>query len=632
MAKAKKESQMNDRLALLILLFLSLTLFGCSGGNSAAPAEKSAHPIGWIVNHPASALAAANFSDCTVCHGSDLQGSGEVISCFSCHSFNTTPTFIIHPAEWDETYTSHRSYAAANGFTTCANCHGTKLKGSPAAPSCFSSSFDGRNCHPAGPGEAPHPVDGTYLDGTNHGPDAKANLTSCQSCHGQPGGPGNNPRFNSGIKSQGGTGCEACHGVNYAHPALWAGPNNAFHYSAGSIQSACTLCHGVNLDGNGGVGVSCLDCHVSTTTFTLDCTSCHAYPPEGSPDFASDTGVDHKNAADVSPHDVCVLCHGMKESDTGGSFSATTNYLLFDKSTDTLGSHWNGAIDMNSDADYNQTTFGCSSGCHISDLDHQLSDSGLTVELTNFGFGEAVPHSLDGSFFEPLNHGQAAKGLSAAFPDGMVDCQPCHATPPFGNNPRFNVGIVRVGSNGCEACHNTETAHPSNGVRDRTHWYDNTFTHSDTTDFTTICSPCHGDNLNGPAGGGVGPACIDCHSVSPVSNPSGCVSCHNLPPDGGAPAGTVRPNRQGQHNRAGHSSLINADSTKTCVRCHKGVGVGTAAHFDTTGSADVNFLHPDATDTITPISTGVNTTCNGVCHITTDAVDIPIQHTNASWY
>ncbi len=612
------------RFVLLILLLLPLALTGCSDGNSGAPPDNAAHPLDWIKTHPADALAVAGFADCLICHGADLQGSGQAVSCYSCHSYNDTPPFIIHPAAWIDPFINHRAYAAANGFTSCATCHGADLLGSPAAPNCFTNSFSGRGCHPDGPGQAPHPVDGTYLDGTNHGPDAKADLTACQACHGQPGGPGSNPRFNLGIDSVNSTGCEACHGVNYAHPADWAGPNNTFHYSASNIQNACTLCHGAALDGVGGVGVSCLGCHASATAFTLNCTFCHGAPPDGSPDVATNTGVDHSNVAEDF-HDICVVCHGMKESATGGSFAVAAEYLLFDKATESIGDHWNGLIDMNASSDYNEANFGCDIACHANDVDHQLSDSGLPVELKSFGFGEAVPHPVDFSFLEPENHGPAAKGLTAAFPNGLADCQPCHAQE--GANPRFNIAIIRNGGS-CESCHNDQTAHPSVGARDNTHWYDGIYKHSDVTDFITQCTLCHGANLGGVADGGVGPACLACHTNDPVVNPSGCVSCHNLPPDGNAPAGNVRPNRQGQHDRAGHSSIINIDPSQTCIRCHNEAGIGTAAHFDTTGPADVNFLFIDPTDDMSTVFDGANTTCTGTCHITAGSF---ITHDAETW-
>ena len=486
-----------------------------------------------------------------------------------------------------------------------------------ALAACSSGSSGAAPEDPDGPGQAPHPVDTSYLEGANHGPDAKADLRVCQACHGQSGGPGSNPRFNLGIDSLNGTGCEACHGINYAHPADWAGPNETYHYSAGNIQNSCTLCHGASLDGIDGVGDSCLGCHDSTTSFTLDCTFCHGDPPDGMPDVSTDTGVDHGSVADVPQHDTCVLCHGMKESDTGGSFTVAAEYLLFDKASNTIGDHWDGFLNMNSSTGYDQADSGCNAACHANDLEHQLSDSGLPVKLKNFDSGVSAPHPVGSSFLFPAGHGPAAKGLTAAFPGGMADCQLCHADPEIGANPRFNIGIIRGGSIGCETCHNDLTAHPSVGPRDNSHWYDGTYRHGDiaATRVMTMCTLCHGADLDGPADGGVGPACTACHASDPVANPSGCISCHNLPPNGNAPAGNIRPNRQGLHHFPGHSSRISNDPTQTCARCHNGAGIGTKAHFDSSSPADV-AIRPinDPEDTISAVSTNDNTTCTGECH------------------
>lgn len=552
------------RFALLLLLLVPFVMTGCSDGNSSAPPSTQAHPFDWYTAHRPAATASPEFVDCTGCHGADLMGSG-------------------------------------------------------GAPSCFSASFDGLSCHAGGP--VPHPMDGTFLTGSVHGPEAKADLTFCQKCHSDnpTGGAGSNPRFNVGIDSQGSTGCEACHGVNYAHPAAWAGPNSTFHYSAGNIQNACTLCHGASLDGVGGVGVSCLGCHDSVSTFTLDCAACHGTPPG-----ATET-VDHGGVSAITSHDVCTVCHGMKETTTGGAFSAAANYTLFDKATDTQGDHWDGNINMNSATGYNETNFGCDTAlCHGNDATHQLSDSGLPVVTADFG-GANVPHAVDGSFLLPANHGPAVKAQAAAFPNGLLDCQPCHAEAGT-DNPRFNVGINSVGGTGCEACHPVNAAHPSN-------WYDVGSKHSDiaVADLSAMCVLCHVSAAGGPASPAVGPACVTCHPADPLANPTGCASCHNTPPDGGAVAGNVRPNRQGQHNRAGHTSLINATPSLTCVRCHSGAGVGTAVHFDTASPADVTFFHPDPTDTISAVSTGTNTTCNGACHLT-NGIDAVFTHDNSVWY
>jgi hypothetical protein len=351
------------KLAFLVLLASTLLLNACSSGGSDSPSDTNAHPESWFSAHAPEALADPGYGDCKQCHAPDLRGSGDAVSCYSCHSYNTEPPFSIHPTSWTDSYFDHRGYAAVNGFNTCTPCHGSTLQGYQTAPSCYSTSFNGQSCHADGPQGVPHPLDESYLSGTNHGPDAKADLTVCQSCHGQPGGPGSNPRFNIGIERAGNQGCESCHGEDNAHPPEWAGPNNTFHYSANNIDNACTLCHGVNLDGVDGVGVSCLGCHDSVTIFTLDCTFCHGYAPDGSDDLDVPIPVNHSGVPSA-PHDVCAWCHGMKEDGSGGWFAPYQNYLLFDYANDGIGDHWDGNININANWDYNPISNDCTNSCH----------------------------------------------------------------------------------------------------------------------------------------------------------------------------------------------------------------------------------------------------------------------------
>jgi hypothetical protein len=379
-----KEMTMRN-LQFFVLLAAALLLSACSSGGSDSPTDTSAHPQSWFSTHAAEALANPGYGECKTCHGSDLTGSGDAVSCYSCHSYNTEPPFSTHSPSWEDTYVDHRADTAKNGYQSCTACHGPTLQGYQTAPSCYSVSFNGQSCHPDGPQGAPHPLDDSYLSGANHGPDAKADLTACQECHGQPGGPGSNPRFNLGIYDVGGNGCESCHGVDYAHPSGWAGPNDTFHYTAGSIHEACTLCHGVNLDGVGGIGVSCVGCHDSVATFTLDCAFCHGYPPDGSDDLDVPIPVPHRGVAAGDKHLECFICHGVYESATDGSFSPASNYLLFDYTTETIGEHWDGNIDMNSAYQYNIDNYGCdASSCHPNTPVFQLSDSGLPVTLKDF--------------------------------------------------------------------------------------------------------------------------------------------------------------------------------------------------------------------------------------------------------
>jgi hypothetical protein len=459
-----------------------------------------------------------------------------------CSSSNPEAPAQIHPTNW---YLLHRATTTSTVFATeCGGCHVVKnLPGPIAPPGCFSVSFDGRFCHADGPGQAPHPLDGSFLLGSVHGKIAKADLTFCQACHSSnpAGGPGSNPRFNVGINNplasaSPGNGCEQCHGVNQAHPASWAGPppNSTFHYSAQNIQAACTLCHGAALNGVGGVAgaVSCQDCHAETTDFTLNCTSCHGFPPDGVTvepliTAAGGTLVNHRTVVANAGHDQCATCHGVKISGAGptgltGKLNPSANYLAFNKSTDAIGDHWDGKINMNGPSAldpsngsglnggtrYNSTNFGCDLACHLNDTAHRLSDSTLPVAFGDYGVG-AAPHAVGDNWLLLSQHATQAV-------NGPLNCVGCH----------------------------TQT------------------------------------------GGGIDPPCQGCHNVAPkmdLTN-TGCPSCHSYPPDSVTPAAT-QPNRAGTH--AGHSGFTAA--TTDCTACHQGGGSNSLTHYDRVNQTTPNY-------------------------------------------
>lgn len=415
-----------------------------------------------------------------------------------CEDGNPAATAEVHPADW---YQLHRASTSATTFAVdCGGCHVVVNQPGPVTPpSCFSVSFDGRGCHADGPGSAPHPLDSSFLAGGVHGPVAKANLVVCQGCHSSNpnGGPGSNPRFNVGIDNPlapaPGTGCEQCHGLNYAHPAAWAGPNTAFHYSAGNIQTACTLCHGIALDGVGGVGITCQGCHAETAAFTLDCTACHLFPPDGvtaEPVVAAEGGilVAH-TAAMVANHDQCALCHGVKNASAGttGTLDPSANYPAFDKTSDTLGAHWDGQINMSSSVQYNAVDFGCDLACHANDAAHQLSDSNLPVALGDYGSGGA-PHAVGDNWLLVSQHATAAVNIT-------LDCVGCHTQTGGGFDPPCQ-GCHQVAPNldltvnGCSSCH----SYPPDGVTPVATQPNRAGKHGEhvaLTADTADCSSCH---------------------------------------------------------------------------------------------------------------------------------------------
>lgn len=641
----------------------------CHGpdGHPPAPATHIPGPYADPVNHGPDAKPAQIV--CRNCHGrptNDFNGGfvadlftdparteiNAAGNCSLCH-----PSAMAHPTNWqggndpDPAYAaSHRGVDETTQGVSCALCHLTTGPGvgpMPAAPSCFSANHTNADnsatlCHANGPRTAPHPVDGSYQAPAAHGRDAKQDLTFCQNCHAAPGisGPGSNPRFNVAIGNLA-NGCETCHLPFYAHPETWAGPNqaNVFHYLSGNIDNACTLCHGANLDGVGGVnaaggtpGQSCLQCHAETSLFNLDCTACHGYPPDGvtaEPVVAALGGilVNHDNllgpsanVAVVAAHDQCAVCHGVKSSATAisGHLSPNANYRTYDVVTGTPGDHWNGQINMNGPAPstgtgYNQTDFGCdNAGCHGNDAAHQLSDSALPVQFADYGGGGgAAPHALDGSFRLPANHGPVARS-------DLTNCKACHGQATT-TNPRYNVGI---GGNGCETCHNTNTAHPAPGTRENVRWYDGQWRHSNGTKatFAAACGQCH-PGIGGT--GTVGPACTTCHRANPIINNTGCISCHSLPPSGSGVAGSERPNRRGRHAEGRHSTEISSTPLNTCSVCHgASFGPGNVNHFDQAAPANITMTGVAAGITVS--QSGGNTTCTGTCH--------GENHNNESWY
>jgi len=515
-------------LSLMVLVAVS---FGCSESNSNAPQVNEVHPDSWISLHGAEARSEVDFASCRSCHGIELLGAG-------------------------------------------------------SAPSCFSSAIGTQNCHAGGPG-APHPIDGSFLDPANHGPQAKADLTVCQACHGEAGGAGSNPRFNIGISAAGGTGCEAsgCHSTNYAHPENWAGPNNTFHYTAGNIETACTLCHGELLDGDG-VGTSCLGCHSSATTFALDCTFCHGNPPEGT----ASTGVPHGDVADVSLHNVCVICHGMKESAAGGGFAPVTDYALFDKTTETLGEHWNGKINMNGETGYNEGNQGCDTAvCHINVSAFQLSDSGLEVQLGDYGTGDSsvAPHIVGEQWLLPDQHAAEAIGANSSCLDchtaaglniqplcsechlaainyQLGTCSSCHNNPPDSAGPVGDMSPNRAGAHGGHGALGTDacnSCHDGAGSGTLTHYDD------DGLADVAFLSAFNGNRGTATYNGPILGTCsnISCHGgqttprwqTGTLDVATDCTSCHERGPAAGVP-----------EDNSPYSGAFNHHGSLDCTTCH----------------------------------------------------------------
>jgi hypothetical protein len=277
------------RLPYALLLLLLLVLAGCSNSNSDAPPAGAAHPDGWILAHAAEARV--RLDGCQVCHGLAFAGSGDAVSCFSCHP--TGPPFTLHPGGWVDIVAEHQAFALTISWTTCATaaCHGPTLEGGIAGPSCFNVV-----CHgPEGNPPAPHVL--PFADPAAHGPTAKTNQFFCRNCHGRPAND-----FNGGFVADlfadparieiNPTGnCSLCHPSAKAHPTSWQGgndPDPVFQASHRGIdvttQSvSCALCHLTTGPGLGPVPAAPSCFSASHTNADNSTTICHAGGPRTAP-------------------------------------------------------------------------------------------------------------------------------------------------------------------------------------------------------------------------------------------------------------------------------------------------------------------------------------------------------------
>ena len=518
----------------------------------------------------------------------------------ACSDENSNAVFGAHPADWLDAHPGNIEYGIDNFIAECGICHSLDLRGTPGAPSCYSASYNSNSCHASGP--VPHKLDGSFLDENNHGPLAKSDLTLCQACHSDnpTGGPGSNPQFNVGINSASGTGCESalCHSTNMAHPDTWAGPSNdRYHYSAGNIQQACTLCHGAAFAGS-----NCIDCHAETTDFTLDCNACHDLPPTGTTDHSTITDPG-PTVADIGPHNVCATCHGVKESAGGGEFSNNANYALFNKTTDTIGDHWDGNINMNSDTDYvrSSSTGGCdTAGCHDGLAPHTLPTSSYPLELGAYGVG--APHDTDLDWLLPAGH-------VASFD---ATCIPCHTLAGGGQDPACeDCHVNNLGNNpilaNCVSCHAEPPNLASTNTADRPNRQGAHNDHDNFTASTLNCSACHD-------GGGTGE--LSHYDRSDQTTP-------NYP---------AEVNLLASFNSNNHGSANYSGATCSGVNCHGGLttpswltgtlNVNTQCtnchQRDTVGGEDNSYTNPDDKSHTYHLGNpdGVSITCTS-CHNTT---------------
>lgn len=302
--------------AIMVLLIIS---FGCSKANDNAPSINPVtgkHPKGWAVAdsgglHPDAYIAGP--SACYECHGKNMDGGISGVSCFSssynginCHPGGPDN----HTAGWSAP-TAHGTSAKApslgrDGLIHCQDCHGVDYAGGSSGKSCLNAA----GCHGAGV-MAPHSPKPwlSSIGGRTHTSSDASNAAACASCH--TAGANSSRKPSPAAPARTLAGCfnnTLCHGVE-GHPQGWNLPSAhgaAALAPAGGDKgfAACTTCHGAKYDG-GTAQQSCLN--------TSGCHTVNApHPPKP---WKSSTGYSHTKC-DPSNSGECAQCH------TGGANSS----------------------------------------------------------------------------------------------------------------------------------------------------------------------------------------------------------------------------------------------------------------------------------------------------------------------
>lgn len=519
---------------------------GSTTGCHAGGFEEIPHDMPYTEATAHGAAAKADLVACQACHGqpgtTQFTGGGTPTGCATtaCH-----PDAGAHPTRWqgsnDNTpsyISSHRN--AGKQSATCSVCHdytAGRTAPEPRAPSCFSADFtnsDGitTGCHAAGP-TAPHAI--PYTDGTVHGPAAKADLVSCQVCHGTPG----TIQFNGGTAS---TGCStsACHPDAAAHPTRWQGSNDntppytSTHRNAGNQSANCSVCHDFT-QGRTPPNASAPSCFSSDFTnadgTTTGCHATGAAAPHALPfTEASAHGPDAKT--DLA---ACQVCHGTPGTVQFNGGVASTGCSAVGCHDD-AGAHptrWQGSNDNTpsysaTHRDAGATATACAI-CHNTTADapgpQPDAPSCFAADFTNkdgvntgcHAAGPSAPHGIP--YDDPAQHGSNAKADLSA-------CQACHGNP---GTIQFNGGLAPTACSSA-ACHPDAGAHPTRwqGTNDNTSSY--LSNHRDAGKQNTNCSICHDFTQGRTAPDPNAPSCF---SASYTNSDGSLTGCHSSGP--GAP-------------------------------------------------------------------------------------------------
>ncbi len=555
---------MINAVRILTLLSLIFIIFGCSQPNkkskSSFNSDTGKHITGWDLpsGHGSTVKSEpGGFSVCQECHGNDFSGGISSVACSSCHG-GSAP----HPTSWATGTYTHSSTNTGNA-AVCALCHTNGANSplnppSPPAPAGTTPGcFNGTLCH----AQAGHAAG--WADPTQHGAAAKQTngFSGCEACHGS--------NFAGSGSAVSCVSTAGCHSATIASPhpvAPWRGGTYTHTTTDPSNAPVCGLCH---LGGR--TPPSFVTLPTGTTPGCFDNTLCHATPGHAA-GWADPT--QHGAAAKTgNGFSSCESCHGTNLTGSGSAVSCLNT-----------------------------------AGCH--------------------GAGVYSPHP-------------AAPWRGGTYTHTTTDelnapvCAQCHTTGQAGTPGCFNNTLCHATAGTCVSCHGSS----QNGRRVVTGLSgdfvktDHHVTNGTTTEIVNVaaCIICHGDlvtDLGHP--GGTLPAAPNVQLMDPKTgvgyasnNAAGvekvCSSCHDgtgatrlggsaLTPFSVASDNTNPPNIGWTAAQQAHS--VNG-SYGGCLACHGDSATGKAnAH----GSASTLLMkYPYNTTVAAYTATNANNFCYN-CH------------------
>ncbi|HEY6626159.1 MAG TPA: CxxxxCH/CxxCH domain-containing protein [Ignavibacteriaceae bacterium] len=187
------------------------------------------------------------------------------------------------------------------------------------------------------------------------------------------------------------------------------------------------------------------------------------------------------------------------------------------------------------------------------------------------------------SLYNPTSPNYHPKTIAGS-PNGMYDCQECHAAD-------FSGGVAKVGCNTTD-CHPSIVVHVSGVIDPANENFHGNYIKNNQWNMIP-CQSCHGENYDG---GFVSPTCRECHSDP--GGPENCTTCHGSSSSNAPPEdlnGNTETTERGVGAHQIHLKGGDVGRNLTCTECHNVPGgVYTPGHVDSELPAEIFMNNPRA--------------------------------------